>query len=89
MSYSRWGGSDWYIVWYDTGEFGDVEEQYLACWLAGEKKYYPVFPASDIRKMYEADDWTDFGFGENLRELDTLRECVKQWLKDIEDDEST
>lgn len=84
MSYSRWGGSDWYIFWYDTG-IESVEEEYLACWLAGET-HHPVFSSSEIRKMYEADDWTDFGFGENLREVGTLRECVKAWLEDIENE---
>lgn len=77
--------SKWYIFWhcgFDESGNQSKEEQLLAIWLAGQS-HNTTLPYDEVKYMYENDDWHTLAYTE-LPQKELLRECVGQWLEDVE-----
>ena len=84
MSYSRWSSSDWYIFWNaDSGK--TKEEQKLSVWNVNEPTNIlrPHFSYEDVKYAYENKNW-DF-FCDEPTEIDTLEQCLKEWLEEVDE----
>lgn len=77
--------SKWYIFWhcgYDESDQRSPEHELLAIWLAGQG-HNTILPYDEVKYMYENDDWHVLSYTE-LPQKELLRECVRQWLEDVE-----
>lgn len=81
MSYSRWGGSDWYIFWH-TSDAKRKEDEILAVWHASVETL-PVYSYTSIKDMLTKDDFSEV-LGYSPEDHNFLKRIFQRWIEDVD-----
>jgi len=81
MSYSRWGGNDWYIFAH-VNDAKDRHGQLLAIWHQGDEKL-PCYPYAELKADREA-VWGDICSRVRPTDRATFDECIDEFIEDEE-----